>query len=135
MGASDRGMTILLDTAVAVWLDVDPRRLSGVARDLVEDGAVRCMLSVASVWEMEVKCLAGKLSLSGSVREAVDHLVRSYALEILDLTREACHQLPRLPFLHRDPFDRLLMCQGIASGLPILTPDPIFAKYPIRTVW
>jgi PIN domain nuclease of toxin-antitoxin system len=48
---------------------------------------------------------------------------------------ESALQVVRLPGLHRDPFDRMLICQAIAGGLAIVTPDPLIAQYPVRVVW
>ncbi len=135
MGTADRIVKVLLDTAVAIWLDANPRRISVAARQLIEDDHVTCYVSVISIWELEVKALLKKLPLKVSVREAIDTLVDNYHVELLDLGREACHQQMRLPFHHRDPFDRLIMCQGIAESLPIVSPDPIFNQYPVRVIW
>lgn len=128
-------MTVLLDTVVALWLDRSPDLLSRDARQLIEDGQVRCFLSVVSIWEIEVKSASGKLTMAHSVREAIDRLIATYRIELLDLKREACHQQSRLPLFHRDPFDRLLMCQGIAEGIPLVTPDAAFARYPVKVLW
>jgi PIN domain nuclease of toxin-antitoxin system len=128
-------MKVILDTAVAVWLDFETERISGAARQLIEDPEVTCLLSVASIWELEVKSLIGKLWPNREVRDVIDSLVSTYSLEVLSLDREACHQQSRLQMYHRDPFDRLIMCQGIAVGAAIVTPDPAFRKYPVRVIW
>jgi len=59
----------------------------------------------------------------------------AHGIEALALDEESVLQVTRLPDHHRDPFDRMLVCQAIAHGLVILTPDPLIARYPVRTVW
>jgi PIN domain nuclease of toxin-antitoxin system len=53
----------------------------------------------------------------------------------LPIDEESALHLSRLPALHRDPFDRILVCQAIVHGLVILTPDPLVTQYPARTIW
>lgn len=128
-------MRVILDTSVAVWLDYEVGRISSEARGLIEDPKVTCLLSVASIWELEVKSLIGKMWPNRVVRDVIDSLVKTYSLEVLSLDREACHQQSRLQMYHRDPFDRLIMCQSISEGAAVLSPDPVFRKYPVRVVW
>ena len=59
----------------------------------------------------------------------------AHAIAALPLDEESALHLSRLPVLHRDPFDRMLVCQAIVHGLTILTPDPLIAQYPARTTW
>ena len=58
-----------------------------------------------------------------------------YRIQSLPLDEESTLQIGRLPLLHRDPFDRMLICQAIVHGLPILSPDFLIRQYPIRTIW
>ena len=58
-----------------------------------------------------------------------------HEIEALPLDEESALHLGRLPALHKDPFDRMLVCQAIAHGLVVLGPDPLIAQYPIRTLW
>lgn len=60
---------------------------------------------------------------------------RAHGIETLPLDEDAVLQLPRLPDIHKDPFDRMLICQAIAHGMTILTPDPLITRYPVRTAW
>ncbi len=62
-------------------------------------------------------------------------LRKQHAIERLPLEEEAVLHLARLPALHKDPFDRVLVCQAILGGFAILTPDPLIAQYPVRTAW
>ncbi|HUF82656.1 MAG TPA: type II toxin-antitoxin system VapC family toxin, partial [Burkholderiales bacterium] len=60
---------------------------------------------------------------------------RAHGIETLPLDEDAVLQLSRLPAIHKDPFDRMLICQAIAHGMVILTPDPLIGRYPVRTLW
>jgi PIN domain nuclease of toxin-antitoxin system len=53
----------------------------------------------------------------------------------LPLTEEEVLYLPKIPKLHRDPFDRMLICQAVVNGFTVLTPDELVSQYPIRTLW
>lgn len=92
-------------------------------------------LSAISVWEIVSKHAAGKLELS----ETPEGLVSSYredsGIHALPFSEEAALMLSQLPPIHRDPFDRMLICQAIVEGLTILTPDPLIRQYPVRTYW
>ncbi|MEE8587378.1 MAG: type II toxin-antitoxin system VapC family toxin, partial [Acidobacteriota bacterium] len=59
----------------------------------------------------------------------------AYGIKPLPLDEESTFQIGRLPELHRDPFDRMLICQAIVHGLGILTPDELIHQYPVRTLW
>jgi PIN domain nuclease of toxin-antitoxin system len=59
----------------------------------------------------------------------------AHGITTLELDEESVLQLHRLPEFHRDPFDRMLVCQAIVHGMTIVTPDPLIAQYPVRTRW
>ena len=88
-----------------------------------------------SVWEIAVKYRSGRLPLP----EPPDRLipVERELRGVLPLAfdEESALQVLRLPPLHRDPFDRMLISQAIAQGLAIVTPDPLIAQYPVRVIW
>lgn len=94
-------------------------------------------MSAASLWEITLKHLAGKLELRRTVDPATYYAEQreAHGIERLPVDEEAVAQLPKLPALHRDPFDRMLVCQAIAHGLTLLTPDEAIRQYPVRTSW
>jgi PIN domain nuclease of toxin-antitoxin system len=92
-------------------------------------------LSPVSVWEIAVKNRLGRLPLPASPETFVPRQRVQHGIESLPLDEESCLQLLRLPPIHQDPFDRMLVCQAIVRGLAILTPDPLITQYPIRCVW
>ncbi len=128
-------MRFLLDTCTFLWLLLDAPRVSGRARQLFGDPANEAFLSVVSAWEIAVKYAAGRLGLPQPPEQFIPEWRRRHGIESLALDEEAALCASRLPKLHSDPFDRMLVCQAIVHGLPILTPDPQIAQYPVRVVW
>lgn len=130
-------MNFLLDTCTFLWLITDDSALSASVREAIQDPANTVYVSVASLWEVLVKHRLGRLELRTAM-PLEQHLVAQrdrHALDSLPITEEAVTQLPKLPSLHRDPFDRMLICQAIAHGLVVCTPDRAIQQYPVRTVW
>lgn len=131
-------MRALLDSCTFWWLITDAPDLSPRARSICRDPATQVMLSPVSLWELLAKNALGRLEIpSGSVgpgeylaRQRLDHRLEQWPLD-----EAAVLQLPRLPALHRDPFDRMLICQAIAHGLTLVTPDSLIRQYPVATDW
>src|SRR5262249_33639031 len=112
-----------------------PRDLSSRARDLLLDEENERYLSIASSWEIAIKYAAGKLDLPANPEQFVPEHRDHLATDVLAIDEESVLHLPKLPFHHRDPFDRILICQAIIHGMAIVTPDDRMTKYPIRTIW
>ncbi len=128
-------MRILLDTAPFLWLASGSPRLSESARRLVQDRAIQIHLSAVSGWEIAIKHSLGKLRLGRRPEELIPEARQAYQIASLPLDEESALQAGRLPGIHRDPFDRMLICQAIVHGLTILTPDEEVRAYPVRTTW
>ena len=128
-------MNVLLDTVAFLWWVTDDPALSKQAADLIRDSSHRVFLSPVSVWEIVVKHALGKLPLPEDPSTLVPRLRNDHGFQELPLTEGAVLQLQRLPELHRDPFDRMLLCQAIEHGLTLVTPDEVLRRYPIRTAW
>jgi PIN domain nuclease of toxin-antitoxin system len=126
---------ILLDTCAFLWVTTGARDLSARARSLFRDPGNEVYLSAVSAWEIAVKHQLGRLELSDPPEEFVPRARADHGILPLDLSEETVLWISRLPPLHRDPFDRMLVCQALASGLTILTPDRQIAAYPVRTAW
>ena len=127
-------MKILLDTQCWLWMASSPDRFSVHARSLVETTDNELYLSAASAWEIAIKHALGKLRLPEPPAQYVPS--RLDALRTLPLAIEHSHALhvAALPPRHRDPFDRLLIAQAQVEDLPILTADPIFARYDVTII-
>lgn len=128
-------MKILLDTATFLWLASDSPRLSAAARAWFQDPGNEVYLSVVSAWEIAVKYSLGKLPLPAPPSELIPELRESHRIEPLALDEEAALHLSRLPAIHADPFDRMLICQAIVHGMTLLTPDETVRRYPVRALW
>ena len=128
-------MKLLLDTGTFLWLNSRLSRVSPLVRGLCADGDNELYLSAVSAWEIALKHLAGRLPLPEPAALYVPRRREANGIASLDLSEEAVLQLPKLPPLHTDPFDRMLICQAIAHGLAILTPDEWIARYPVRVLW
>ena len=128
-------MRILLDTCAFVWLITDAPELSVTARSVFSTAENEVYLSAVSGWEIALKYSLGRLELQDAPDVYVPRERQRHGIEPLPLDETAALHLPKLPLLHKDPFDRMLVCQALAHGLVILTPDDLVRRYPIRTVW
>src|SRR5437667_260666 len=91
-------------------------------------------LRAVSAWEIAVKHANRRLSLPEPLERLIPTERRLRGITTLWLDEDASFHLARLPRLHRDPFDRMLICQAIAHGLAIVTPDPLITQYPVRVI-
>jgi PIN domain nuclease of toxin-antitoxin system len=128
-------MKALLDTCTFLWMAIDAPDLSASAREIVLDSTNELYLSAASAWEVALKYARGKLVLPEPPSRYIPSRRVVLGLTALVIEEEAVLALERLPVLHRDPFDRLLVCQALIHGLALLTPDPQIQQYPVRTIW
>ena len=128
-------MRLLLDMATFLWIVSDAPELSDRARELVVDSENDVYLRTVSAWEISVKHALGRLPLQDSPERFVAEQKKQQGIEELPLDEESALHLSRLPVLHKDPFDRMLVCQAITQGLLLLTPDELISQYPVRTVW
>ena len=122
----------LLDTSALLWALGEPERLSPRARRLVDAG--ENVVSVASYWEIVIKTQKGLLTISDLAtwwRRASELT----AARMLNIRTSHVTALAALPMLHKDPFDRILIAQAKAEGLPLLTNDSAVGEYPIETLW
>jgi len=128
-------LRLLLDTSTFLWANMQSSSLSTEAKSAISDPNAKLHVSVASVWEMQIKHTLGKLPLPGNAEQ----IARKYALtldaEILSITLDDIGLLYALPSYHRDPFDRILAAQAKSQSLTIVSPDEIFALYPVDRIW
>lgn len=128
-------MRLLLDTVTFLWVIDDAPELSAKARELFVDPGNEVYLSSVSAWEIAIKYGLGRLPLPESPDRFIPIQRKQHGIDTLQLEEEAALHLSRLPLLHRDPFDRMLVCQAIVQNLVILTPDDLVTQYPVRTTW
>ena len=127
-------MTLLVDTHAFLWFMAGDRRLSATARRALEQDEGAWWLSAASVWELSIKASLKRLVLPAPAAEYVAEKVQA-GLRVLSVEWAHAAAVERLPFHHRDPFDRLLVAQAQAEGLAVVTGDAVFRKYGVRVVW
>lgn len=128
-------MRLLLDTHTFLWWVADAPELSSRARAVVADANNQCFVSVASCWEIAIKCSIGKLDIDGTVERFVPHHMAVNGFHELPVEIRHAARTARLPFHHRDPFDRLLAAQALEEDIAIVSADPIFRKYGLTRVW
>ncbi len=128
-------MRALLDTCTFLWAATGSPRLSENARRAIEDPMNEIFLSTVSAWEIAVKHILGSLPLPKPPDPFVVQMRRAMGIDSLALDEEAALQIAKLPLLHRDPFDRMLICQAVVHGLVLVTPDERITRYAIRTHW
>jgi len=126
---------LLLDTCTFLWIATGSLQLSKPAAQLFRDPENEVFLSSVSAWEIAIKNAIGRLPLPAPAAAYISRLRQAHGISALPLKEEEALYLPRIPKLHRDPFDRMLVCQAIVNGLFVLTPDPLISQYPIRTLW
>ena len=128
-------MRILLDTCTFLWLVTDAPALSDRAREVFAELENEVYLSAVSTWEIALKHALGRLPLPASPEQYVPDQRTKHDIAFLPLQEEASLSLKQLPRIHKDPFDRMLVCQALVHNLVILTPDPLISQYSVRTVW
>jgi PIN domain nuclease of toxin-antitoxin system len=126
---------LLLDTCTFLWWAGSPRSLSPAVRELLGDPGNDAFLSAVSAWEIAVKFGLGQLGLPEPPDRWVPRVREAHGFTALDLDEEAATAVCRLPRLHRDPFDRMLVAQAITRDCTIVTPDPAVRAYPAKTLW
>lgn len=127
-------MRLLLDTCTFLWW-AGGRTLSANATAAVQEPSNEVFLSSVSVWEIVSKHRAGRLPLPEPPERLIPTERSLRGVTPLPFDEDSALQGVRLPALHRDPFDRMLISQAIALGLAIVTPDPAIMQYPVRVVW
>jgi len=128
-------MKLLLDTHTFIWWDSEPAKLARQARSLCADPENELLLSVASVWEMQIKQQLGKLKVAMPLANLIQRQQAANRIRVLPIELAHVLALERLPSHHRDPFDRLLVAQADGEVAILVSADPVFAHYPVRVVW
>jgi PIN domain nuclease of toxin-antitoxin system len=127
-------MRILLDTHIFLWFISGDNQLSADVRDAIRDPANEVYLSAISVWEAIVKYQLGKLPLPEQPETYLPNQRDLHQIASLTLDESSVMQLARLPTLHRDPFDRMLICQALQNGLTIATVDSAVRADPVSVM-
>ena len=128
-------MEYLLDTHTFLWFLEGNESLSEKARDVVSNPKNKTFISIASLWEIGIKISLGKLKLDIKLDELKLEIIKN-EFEILPLDFEHIIELSRLDWVHRDPFDRILICQARIEKLTLISKDNNFKKYnKLKILW
>lgn len=128
-------MKILLDTQAFLWLIADSPSLSKKAKKFFLDQDNDLFLSLASIWEIAIKMSLGKLKLQQPIEKFIPTQLQENSIFQLEINFRHVVGVTKLPFHHRDPFDRLIISQAIQENLPILSNDAAFDTYNIQRLW
>lgn len=128
-------MKYLLDSCTFLWLIAQPKELSQQVREILLKLENTLFLSSVSVWELSLKLARGRLELPGDPSRFFPAMREKYRVHTLPLGEADAVSVTKLPALHRDPFDRMLIAQALINDLVLLTPDEQFTKYPVKVFW
>ena len=128
-------MKVLIDTHVALWLFNDYENLSNAAIDCLRNEENELYISIASVWEVAIKCSLGKLSeFKGGVKRFL-YAIHDKPIEIIGIIPEYIEEVETLLYIHRDPFDRIIIATALCENMTILTVDEDMRKYDVNCYW
>lgn len=128
-------MRVLIDTHVFIWWTSAQMKLSPYVYNLLTDVNTEAILSIASIWEMQIKLSLGKLTFKTALPELVEDEVKRNQIKLLPINLTHIYALSHLPNHHRDPFDRLLIAQAINEKLAIVSIDEKFNGYEVKRLW
>jgi PIN domain nuclease of toxin-antitoxin system len=127
-------MKAILDTHAFLWALAGDARMSPHAREVFQ-GNTDLLLSTASIWEILIKVQSGKLNLPRPAGRYILGQLAENRIERLSISFDHLLTFEELPMHHRDPFDRMLIAQGMEEDCPVITGDPAFKQYSIRVIW
>jgi PIN domain nuclease of toxin-antitoxin system len=123
---------VLIDTHIFIWYIQNSDRLPNSVAALINDGRNDILFSVASIWEMAIKQSTGKLNIGLPYSSFIEEQMRLNNMELLAIRLEHIELVTKLPFHHRDPFDRLLIAQAMVEDIIIVSDDSAFSLYPVQ---
>lgn len=128
-------MRLLVDSHSVVWAVDATARLSAAATAALQDPANELLVSAATIWEISIKVGLRKLTLSSPYADWMKQAMADLDLAILPVTVEYADAQSRLPWHHRDPFDRFLIAQALTDGIAVVSADAQFDAYGVRRLW
>jgi len=127
-------MRILLDTHIFLWFVTNNSRLEGEIKEIISDSENEIYLSVISIWESMIKYQLGKLPLFESPEIYLPQQRELHQIVSLQISESDVAQLAKLPPIHRDPFDRMLISQALQNDLTVATVDTLIRSYPVSVI-
>jgi PIN domain nuclease of toxin-antitoxin system len=128
-------MKLLIDTHTALWLFNEYENLSQTAKGYLRNEENELYISIVSAWEVAIKYSLGKLpEFKGGVKRFL-YAVHDNPIEIVGVMPEHIAKVEELAYIHRDPFDRLIIATAVCEGMSIVTADENIRKYDVKCVW
>jgi len=127
-------MNILIDTHTLLWFLSNDVKLSEKAKKIIENSKNNVFVSIASFWEISIKLSLSKLIIDIPFELLFDE-TEKLGIKILQIKKDHLIYLKKLPFFHKDPFDRIIICQGIKENFDIISIDEKFDEYKVKRIW
>jgi len=127
-------MNYILDTHTVIWFLNGDDKLSKKSKEIIENLENLKLVSIATIWEIAIKKSLGKFKFDKGFKQFLD-LIEDNGFEIVPLTFDHALTVSTLDFIHRDPFDRLIISQALTDNLIIITKDEYIEKYDVKTTW
>ena len=127
-------MEYLLNTHTVIWHATNDKRLSAKAINIIEFDHT-LWLSYVSIWEMAIKIQRGRLELHAPLDVFIENVVAKNEYRLLEIKIDHLYPIAYLPYHHKDPFDRLIIAQGMVEQMTIVTENPAFQHYDVLTLW
>ena len=124
-------MRLLLDTHIFLWFISGDKRLPNSVRESIQNFENEIYLSVISIWETIIKYQLGKLLLPEAPEIYLPKQRERHFISSLELDEASVSRLTEIPSLHRDPFDRILICQALEHDMTLVTVDDLVRSYPV----
>ena len=128
-------MKYLLDTHAFLWFVADDNRLSSKAKSIIQDSDNEIYFSAASAWEMSIKAKLGRLKLGGNLESFIIEQLTENSFGPLAITVSHSLYTEKLPQIHKDPFDRIMISQTKVENMVLITRDKEIREYKVSTVW
>ncbi|MCB1191541.1 MAG: type II toxin-antitoxin system VapC family toxin [Leptospiraceae bacterium] len=125
-------MKFLIDTHIFLWYITNDNRLDLGFKNIIIDKTNEIYLSVVSIWEMLIKAKLGKLFIPQPYYKFIVEQLEQHKIDVLAVNKIELVHLESLPEIHKDPFDRIMICQSIEYNHILLTDDNNILKYPIK---
>ena len=128
-------MKYLLDTHAFLWFVSDDNRLSSKAKSIIKDSNNEIYFSAASAWEISIKSKLGRLKLRGNLESFIIEQLSANSFGPLAITISHSLYTEKLPQIHKDPFDRMIISQSKVENMVLITSDKKIREYKVPTVW
>ena len=124
-----------MDTHAFLWFISDDRRLSPTAASFIKDRNNDIYFSAASAWEISIKSGLGRLAVKDELESFLLQQLAENGFQSLFITISHAAYIKRLPGIHKDPFDRVLIAQSLTEDMPLISNDSLMQRYKVNIIW